>query len=105
MPQCDLSKHLIVTGWSASAKNHGTARKSAGFAPILEGRLLASCHGFRRSSRRIAHGRGRILRKIVGQQTTVLASFFETHVHNLKGHVLRAVVAHKRGGLQVSQAY
>src|SRR5260370_30738100 len=42
--------------------------------------------------------------EIVGQQTPVLASLFETHVHDFEGHVLGAVVAHQRSGLQVPHA-
>src|SRR6266852_1242412 len=48
----------------------------------------------------IAGGVGEIPR----QQTPVLAALVQVHIHDLEGHVLRAVIADQRGGLQVPHA-
>src|SRR6266851_9408538 len=42
--------------------------------------------------------------EIAGQHAPVLAALVKAHVHNLKGHVLRAGIAHERRGLQISHA-
>ena len=34
----------------------------------------------------------------------VLAALFEAHIHDLEGHILGAVVAHERSGLQIPHA-
>ena len=44
------------------------------------------------------------LEHVLQQQFPELAAFFEADIHDFKGHILRPVISHQGGGLQVSHS-
>src|SRR6267154_6562407 len=99
-------KHLILTGWVCQRQETRRTLWRGKRIAIGEGEwgLFGSCYanGFGSDAAFGDRGPGRL--QATREKPPVLAAFLQVHVHDLEGHVLRAVIAHERGGLQVTHA-